>query len=84
MKNLKSLTLDNIRDTLRDCDIVSEEKLSQMSDENLCQARFQEDLEMDSLYFILLVQGLEGGEKLPIIEQKVWDCKTVQDLLNLE
>ena len=84
MKNLKSLTLDNIRDTLRDCDIVSEEKLSQMSDENLCQARFQEDLEMDSLYFILLVQGLEGGENLPIIEQKVWDCKTVQDLLNLE
>ena len=84
MKNLESLTLDDIRTALCKCDIISKERLSQMSDEKLCQAYFKEDLEMDSLDFIFLIQKLEGGDKLPIIKQKVWDCKTVQDLLNLE
>ena len=80
---MNRFSLADVRRVLENEDFFSIEKLSHMSDEQLCQAKFKEDLAMDSLDFLLFIQKLEGDGKLSVVDPCIWSCRTVQDLLNL-
>lgn len=77
---MNRFSLADVRRVLENEDFFS---IDYMSDEQLCQAKFKEDLAMDSLDFLLFVQKLDGNGKLSVVDPCVWSCKTVQDLLNL-
>ncbi len=77
---MNRFSLADVRRVLEDEDFFS---IDYMSDEQLCQAKFKEDLAMDSLDFLLFIQKLDGNGRLSVVDPCVWSCRTVQDLLNL-
>jgi len=76
-------SLDDIRSALIKGGYLTVEKSEAISDEQLQKSDFCGDLNMDSLDVILLAQDLEQDSCLVIPEDGFWDCKTVQDVLNL-
>ena len=76
------IELKDVRSALVDLDFMTQEEVNEFSDEQLLQQDFQNDLALDSLDFLLLLERLEGPAEISLMDVGVWDCQTVQDLLN--
>lgn len=76
------ITLDVIRVALVSMEYLSAQKSQNLSDDELLKLTFQDDLSMDSLDFLILLQHLETKQRLLVINASLYDCRTIQDLLN--
>ena len=75
-------SIKQIRAALADSALEFDCEFKSMSDEDLAKQSFK-DLGLDSLDTLLLYEKLDDETKLSIPEDKWWDCKTIQDVLNL-
>ena len=80
---MRKITVEEVRKALIACDFLLEEESTDMPDDVLEEQNFQEDLEMDSLDFMLLVEKLEDNHDLSRIDVQTWDCHTVGELIEL-
>lgn len=80
---MKKVQIQAIRSALIELDFLSQKDSDEMPDDVLKRKFFREDLALDSLDFILLLERLEGKDKLSLIDLDIRDCPTVQDLLNV-
>lgn len=79
---MSKYSLKQVRAALANGALGFDNEIESMSDEELAKQSF-EDLGLDSLDTILLYENLDEESKLSIPAEKWWDCKTIQDVLNL-
>ena len=76
--------IEDVRNSLIRCGFLTNERSAELSDEQLSKYYFANDLGMDSIDVIILAQDLEKISCLVIPDDEFWECRTVQDVLNLE
>lgn len=76
--------IDDVRNAIIKGGFLTEKQSAELSDEQLSKSNFADDLEMDSIDVIILAQDLEKMSCLVIPDDKFWECRTVQDVLDLE
>lgn len=76
--------IEDVRNSLIECGFLTKEQSAELSDEQLSKYYFVNDLGMDSLDVIILAQDLEKISCLVIPDDEFWECRTVQDVLDIE
>lgn len=80
---MNRISVNEVRSVLVAGEFLSEAESLALSDEQLMDKSFQEDLCLDSLDFVLLLQKLEDSYKLSPLDMRAWDCRTVRELIEL-
>ena len=75
------ITLNVIRTVLVSMGYLSDEQNQKISDEQFMMLDFAEDLNMDSLDFIILLQYIEDARHMSLADVNICDCHTVGDLV---
>ena len=75
-------SIEQVRAALADSALEFDNEFEGMTDDELAKQSFA-DLGLDSLDTVLLYEKLDDETKLSIPEDKWWDCRTIQDVLNL-
>ncbi len=75
-------SIKQVRAALADSALEFDDEFESMTDDELAKQSFA-DLGLDSLDTVLLYEKLDDETKLSIPEDKWWDCRTIQDVLNL-
>ncbi len=76
------VTLKEIRVALLEADVLTETELSAIPDEVLMSLSFSEHLFLDSLDYLILLEKLDKYNILPVSRNNLWECRTVQELLD--
>ncbi|MBQ8464883.1 MAG: hypothetical protein IJ529_05635 [Alphaproteobacteria bacterium] len=76
------VTLKEIRVALLEADVLTETELSAIPDEVLMSLSFSEHLFLDSLDYLVLIEKLDKYNLLPVSRNNLWECRTVQELLD--
>lgn len=75
-------SIEQVRAALAASALEFDNEFEGMTDDELAKQSFA-DLGLDSLDTVLLYEKLDDETKLSIPEDKWWDCRTIQDVLNL-
>lgn len=75
-------SIEQVRAALVASALEFDNEFEGMTDDELAKQSFA-DLGLDSLDTVLLYEKLDDETKLSIPEDKWWDCRTIQDVLNL-